>query len=55
MPKIQQIKGHNDTSFFMDNKPKRDFSEYKNKSGLRTAARSIHDSIVPIHEVSYNP
>lgn len=55
MPKIQQIKSHNDTSLQIDNIPPRDFSQFGNQSFSRTAKKSMHESVVPIHEVSYDP
>ena len=58
MPKIAPIKGHNDSSFMIDNIPTRNFSQFKGQPGqpiIRKKDTSLYDSVVPIYEVNYDP
>lgn len=55
MPKIKEIQGHNDSSFQMENIPIRNFTNPNSQNLSKSGRKSIHESIVPIYEVNYNP
>ena len=58
MPKISPIKGHNDSSFQIENISTRNLSKIREEAPvpiIRAKQTSFYDSVVPIYEVNYDP